>query len=174
MRHEENRQRTLLFALALILLGFILAISQPLHLAAIVPGIAAALLLRRLFALRKNLAALSRLSEWYERSIARVNGEWQGQGNSGAEFVRPGHPYASDLDILGAGSVFELLATTRSAAGAERLGTFLLDPADVHTAHERQAAVRELQSRHGIARIARARRPLCLSGVQPSRAARVA
>jgi hypothetical protein len=133
MRREENQQRTILLALAALLLGVVIAICQPWHVAAIVPGIAAALLLRRLFTLRKNLAAHSRLSEWYERGIARVNGEWQGQGNSGAEFARPGHPYASDLDILGTGSVFE------------RLAAFLLDPVEIRTVRHRQEAVHELQ-----------------------------
>jgi hypothetical protein len=144
--HAYSRQHTLLVALAALLLGVVVAICQPWHLAAIIPGVAAMLVLRRVFSLRKNLAALSRLSEWYERGIARVNGEWHGQGSSGAEFARPGHPYASDLDILGAGSVFELLATTRSAAGAERLAAFLLDPVDIRTVRHRQEAVRELQA----------------------------
>lgn len=146
MCQAENRQRTLLLTLAALLIGGVIALCQPWHLAAIVPAIAATLLLRRLFSLRKNLAAHSRLNEWYERGIARVNGEWQGQGSGGVEFARPGHPYASDLDILGAGSIFELLATTRSAAGAERLAAFLLDPADFRTVRERQVSVRELQS----------------------------
>jgi hypothetical protein len=146
MRQAENRQRTLLFALAVLLLSSIIAFCQPWHLVAIVPVITALLALRRIFSLRKTLAAHSRLSEWYERGIARVKGEWSGQGNSGVEFARPAHPYAADLNILGAGSVFEMLATTRSAAGAERLAAFLLDPADIRTVRDRQDAVRELKS----------------------------
>jgi MutS-like protein len=145
MRQAESRQRTLLFALAILILSGLIAFCQPWHLTAIVPAITATFALHCLFALRKTLGNLSRLGEWYERGIARVNGERQGQGNSGEEFARRGHPYASDLNILGAGSVFELLATTRSAAGAERLADFLLDPADIRTVRHRQEAVRELQ-----------------------------
>lgn len=146
MRQAFRRQHLLLLALAVLLLGGGIAICQPWHSAAIVPGLAAALLLRRLFSLRKSLAVHSRLSEWYERGIARMNGEWQGQGSGGEEFARPGHPYASDLNILGRGSIFELLATTRSAAGAERLAAFLLDPTDLRTVHHRQEAVHELRA----------------------------
>jgi MutS domain V len=146
MRQAFRRQHLLLFALAVLLLGGGIAIFQPWHIAAIVPGLAAALLLRRLFSLRKHLAAHSRLSEWYERGIARMNGEWQMRGSSGEEFARPGHSYSSDLNILGRGSIFELLATTRSAAGAERLAAFLLDPTDVRTVHHRQEAVHELRA----------------------------
>src|SRR6266567_6317742 len=58
---------------------------------------------------------------FYERGINRIDGGWPGKGNAGTEFVRDHHPYQGDLDILGKGSLFELLATTRSDAGAERL-----------------------------------------------------
>jgi hypothetical protein len=145
MRQAESHQHVLLFALAALLLCIVIAPFQSWHLAAIFPAIAATLLLRRLFSLRKNLAIHSRLSEWYERGIARIHEKWQRQGSGGQEFARPGHPYASDLNILGAGSIFEMLATTRSAAGAERLAAFLLDPAGIPTVRQRQEAVRELQ-----------------------------
>ncbi len=145
MQHAQRRQHTLLFALAVLILGAIIALYQSWLLAALVAGAATALLLRGLFALCKDLAAYSRLSEWYERGIARIHETWQGQGSGGDEFVRPEHPYAYDLNIVGEGSLFELLATTRSAAGAERLAAFLLDPVDVPTVRQRQQAVRELQ-----------------------------
>jgi hypothetical protein len=145
MRDAQSGQRALLLALAVLCLGAVIALCQPWHLAAIVPVTIATFLLRRLFSLRKDLGVYSRLGEWYERGIARIDETWQGQGSNGEEFARPGHPYASDLNILGAGSIFELLATTRSAAGAERLAAFLLDPVDVPTVRQRQEAVRELK-----------------------------
>lgn len=145
MQHAQRRQHTLLFALAVLILGAIIALYASWLLAALVAGAATALLLRGLFALCKDLAAYSRLSEWYERGIARIHETWQGQGSGGDEFVRPEHPYAYDLNIVGEGSLFELLATTRSAAGAERLAAFLLVPVDVPTVRQRQQAVRELQ-----------------------------
>lgn len=145
MYRAQRHQHLFLLALAVLLLGASIALCQSWHLAAIIAGVTIALLLRRLFSLRKNLAGDSRLTEWYERGIARVNGERQGQGSGGEEFACPRHPYASDLNMLGPGSIFEMLPTTRSAAGAERLAAFLLDPVDIPTIRQRQEAVRELK-----------------------------
>ncbi len=82
---------------------------------------------------------------FYERGIDRMNGDWLGKGNGGLDFARDHHLYQDDLDILGKGSIFELLATTRSGIGAERLAAFLLDPVTSAEAHARQEAVKELQ-----------------------------
>lgn len=60
-------------------------------------------------------------------------------------YARSNHIYQSDLDILGEGSLFELLCTTRSDAGAERLASFLLDPPALEEARARQEAVKELR-----------------------------
>jgi hypothetical protein len=94
----------------------------------------------------KRLELAHRLS-YYERAIERIEGNWRGKGRSGVEFGREGHPYQEDLGILGEGSLFELLATTRSEAGAERLAEFLLDPVTLEVARARQDAVRELRDR---------------------------
>jgi len=79
-----------------------------------------------------------------ERGIDRVEGKWRGKGRGGMEFAREHHLYQADLDILGEASLFEWIATTRSEIGAERLADFLLDPATLEEARERQAAVKEL------------------------------
>jgi hypothetical protein len=83
---------------------------------------------------------------FYERGIDRMDVGWIGKGNAGADFARDHHPYQNDLDVLGKGSLFELLATTRSDAGAERLAAFLLDPVTAMEAIARQEAVKELRS----------------------------
>lgn len=101
-------------------------------------------LLRRLKSFHVQASANARLCEWYECAIARLDGKWQGQGNRGEDFFREEHPYQADLNIFGDGSIFELLATTRSAAGAERLAAYLLDPTDIASMRARQAAVAEL------------------------------
>lgn len=82
---------------------------------------------------------------FYERGIDRIDGDWLGKGNAGLDFERDHHLYQNDLDILGKGSIFELLATTRSGIGAERLAAFLLDPVTSAKARARQEAVKELQ-----------------------------
>ena len=75
-----------------------------------------------------KLIDLARRSAFYERGIDRMEDAWRGKGRTGLEFARKHHLYQSDLDILGEGSLFELISTTRSEVGAERLASFLLDP----------------------------------------------
>jgi hypothetical protein len=89
---------------------------------------------------------LARRSSFYERGIDRKEDNWRGNGNTGVDFQRTGHMYQSDLDILGEGSLFELICTTRSAVGAERLATYLLDPPSFEEAKARQDAVKELRN----------------------------
>ena len=87
----------------------------------------------------------ARRSAFYERGIDRIEDNWRGKGSTGLEFARKHHLYQSDLDILGEGSLFELVSTTRSGVGAERLASFLLDPSNVDEAQARQDSVRELR-----------------------------
>lgn len=89
-------------------------------------------------------------ADFYERGIERIEGNWRGKGRSGLEFAREHHLYESDLDVLGEGSLFELLAATRSDVGAERLASFLLEPATVDEARARQEAVKELRNATGL------------------------
>jgi hypothetical protein len=88
-----------------------------------------------------------RIVRFYDDGIARIENRWAGRGDSGDRFRDPSHPYAEDLDVFGEGSLFELLATTRTAAGSSRLATWLREPADAETIRRRQAAVLELRSR---------------------------
>jgi len=88
--------------------------------------------------------------EYFERGIMRLTATWQGQGNAGMEFVREGHLYQSDLNILGEGSLFELLCTTRSMFGAERLASYLLEPVGQKESKERQEAIKELRGHNHL------------------------
>lgn len=95
---------------------------------------------------RSKSIALARRSSFYERGIDRLEGKWRGTGNTGMDFARDNHLYQNDLDILGDGSIFELISTTRSEVGAERLACFLLDPPTLEEARQRQDAVKELRA----------------------------
>jgi hypothetical protein len=92
----------------------------------------------------------ARRSAFYERGIDRIEDDWRGKGSTGLEFDRKHHLYQADLDILGEGSLFELISTTRSELGAERLASFLLDPPNVDEAQARQDAVKELRGCIGL------------------------
>ena len=84
---------------------------------------------------------------FYERGLARTTHQWIGHGRDGRHLAPPHHLYADDLDLFGRGSLFELLATTRTHAGEETLARWLLAPAPADVVRARQEAVRELSGR---------------------------
>jgi hypothetical protein len=88
-----------------------------------------------------------RAAAFYERGLARLEDRWQGSGERGERFRDPDHLYAEDLDLFGAGGLFELLTTTRTAGGENTLAGWLLAPAEPVTIRERQGAVADLGQR---------------------------
>lgn len=96
---------------------------------------------------RSSLFQLFRLQRFYRRGVARLEGNWVGNGISGEEFSNSSHPYERDLGLFGEGSLFELLCTTRTEIGRRRLASYLLEAPSREEALARQEAVRELQSR---------------------------
>jgi hypothetical protein len=94
-----------------------------------------------------SLAIASRGISFYERALARVENRWAGGGNQGERFRDPQHLYADDLDVFGRGSLFELLSSSRTAAGDRFLASWLLAPGELAEVLERQAAVEELRPR---------------------------
>lgn len=80
----------------------------------------------------------------YENGLSRLDGTWAGQGLSGEGLAPAGHPYAADLDLFGAGGVFELLCVAKTRVGERRLADWLLTPATPEAVRLRQDAVREL------------------------------
>jgi DNA mismatch repair ATPase MutS len=83
---------------------------------------------------------------FYERGLERLRLDWKALDRNGAEYARADHLYQFDLQILGERSLFSLLCTTRSEAGAACLAKYLLDPVDLAEVIARQKAVRELQA----------------------------
>jgi hypothetical protein len=84
---------------------------------------------------------------FFERALARLDGKWAGTGEPGDRYLDPAHAYARDLDLFGAGSLFELLSTARTHIGEDTLARWLLAPASPETARARQEAVSELRPR---------------------------
>ena len=82
---------------------------------------------------------------FYKNGIARSEDRWAGTGETGARFDDPHHVYASDLDLFGDGSLFQLISTARTRIGEERLAAWLLLPASVDQVRERHESVRELR-----------------------------
>ena len=84
---------------------------------------------------------------FYERAFTRLESRWAGGGTQGERFRDPHHPYADDLDLVGEGSLFELLCAARTQAGEDTLAGWLLGPATPEEIRRRQEAVRELTPR---------------------------
>jgi MutS domain V len=85
-----------------------------------------------------------RAAAYYERGLARLANRWQGSGERGERYRDPAHLFADDLDLFGAGGLFELLVTTRTRGGEDVLASWLLRPAEPVVLRDRQPAVSEL------------------------------
>ena len=89
---------------------------------------------------------LERSAAFYDRGLARIDGTWQGRGDPGKEFADDHHPYASDFDLFGEASLFELISLAVTRAGRGRLATWLKEPSlNPDEIRARQDAVRELR-----------------------------
>jgi hypothetical protein len=95
------------------------------------PAPAAVLLARRYGRNRTAWSRLNRLQIFYQRGVGRAEDRFAGTGFSGEEFEYPGHPFAADLSLFGTGSLFELLCTTRTQIGRQRLADYLLETPDL-------------------------------------------
>jgi MutS domain V len=95
----------------------------------------------------RKVNACFRAVRFYEQGLARIDGNWAGQGIAGERFLEASHPYARDLDLFGRASVFELLCTARTSAGEETLARWLLAPAPPDQVRARQEAAIELSGR---------------------------
>jgi hypothetical protein len=88
---------------------------------------------------------VERIACFYELGLLRLRNEWQGRGIDGKEFLSNNHIYASDLDLFGEGSLFELLCTARTSSGRAALANWLLNLVECGRAGERQVAISELR-----------------------------
>jgi hypothetical protein len=87
---------------------------------------------------------VARAVRFYEQGIARLENRWHGNGESGERFADPHHPYASDLDLFGRASLFELLSTARTRGGEAKLAAWLKSASPITELRARHEAVEEL------------------------------
>ena len=109
-----------------------------------IPVIAFGILIQRHDGVIRARDAAARAIVFYERGLARIEDRWMGTGEPGERFRDDRHPYANDLDLFGAGSLFELLSIARTRAGEETLAAWLKQPAPPDAVRVRQQAVEEL------------------------------
>jgi len=114
---------------------------------ALAPSALFAALVVRHARVRGRRSRAERAAAYYRRGIARIEDRWAGDGAPGTRFEDPHHVYASDLDLFGRGSLFELLCTARTRMGERMLADWLLAPASADEIRARQAASAELGDR---------------------------
>ena len=95
---------------------------------------------------RGRKAWAERSARFYAGGLERLAGKPAGNGD-GARFASDAHPYAADLDLFGAGSLFERLSECRTRAGEDTLAAWLLAPAEPVEVRSRQEAVADLAPR---------------------------
>lgn len=82
-----------------------------------------------------------------EGGLTRLDGAFDEEAPAGERFSPPAsHPYAEDLDLFGARSLFRLLCRARTGFGQATLAGWLLAPGKIATIRKRQDAARELAS----------------------------
>ena len=135
------------FILGMVMAWFVFAADRLAMVSLLVPLAVFVALIAGHEPLRRAAHRASRAVVFYEKGLARLEDRWAGTGEPGERFLDPAHPYATDLDLFGHGSLFERLCTARTRAGEETLAAWLMHPASVNDVGERQAAVSELRGR---------------------------
>lgn len=94
----------------------------------------------------RRLKQARQAEAYYQTSLDRLNDQWIGVRPAGEEYFDPQHMYAGDLDLLGPGSLFQLICSARTKLGEETLARWLLAPASTTEIKARQQAVEELRN----------------------------
>jgi hypothetical protein len=113
----------------------------------LVPIAAFVAVLMHHYTVRQARNRAERAAEFYRSRLACIEARWQGKGSEGDRFDEDHHVYASDLDLFGRGSLFELLSAARTRMGEDTLASWLLHPATPDAVRERQACLGDLRER---------------------------
>jgi hypothetical protein len=109
---------------------------------------------------------LLRIADYYDKGIARLDQKWDSL-DEGREFADPDHFYATDLDLFGRGSLFQLICSARTQAGRETLARWMKDPAKVAEVLARHGAISELRGRKDLREMLAAVGSLEVSNCRP-------
>ena len=104
---------------------------------------------KKALAHRRRVLRLLSIREYYDKAAARLRHQWDSL-DEGRDFIDPQHMYATDLDLFGRGSLFQLLCSARTHAGRETLASWLKNGATPDEVLARQAAVAELRECNNV------------------------
>jgi len=93
--------------------------------------------------IRQSKVLCQKLLEINQEEIKRLRFDFDGIFD-GKDFVNESHPYASDLDIFGSNSIFQLINRACTSHGIGMLKSWLESPTNEQTIQTRQQAVKEL------------------------------
>lgn len=84
--------------------------------------------------------------EYNARAIKRLNGGYKEVEDKGLDLIEDNHPFGNDLDIFGQNSLFQMINTTRTRSGRQKLGEILslINLPKVSEIKEKQEAIKEL------------------------------
>jgi hypothetical protein len=139
--------RTLAFLTFLVVMGLVIFDKLPrVALLASFAGLGAYVALAVVHAKVLNREAREKVRRALnERGLERLSGGWHRFPEKGVAHLPEGHLYATDLDVLGQGSLFQRLDDTGTKAGEAQLARWLLSAApSAAEVRERQGAVKEL------------------------------
>jgi hypothetical protein len=85
--------------------------------------------------------------EIHQRHIKRIAGNWQDLPSQGTGLLEPSHPYASDIDLTGIGSLFQRIDVSQTREGERALAQALSAPVGRTLARARHPALLELRDR---------------------------
>ncbi|MDB4977671.1 MAG: MutS-related protein family 1 [Myxococcaceae bacterium] len=79
-----------------------------------------------------------------QRMLKRMAGHWHDLPSRGEGLISPSHPYASDIDLTGVGSLFQRIDVSQTREGERALAAALSEPAPWPLIEARHPAVLEL------------------------------
>jgi hypothetical protein len=109
---------------------------------------------------------LLRIRDYYHSGLSRLEHKWDSL-DEGQEFADPNHFYATDLDLFGRGSLFQMLCSARTQVGRETLARWMKEPTNMKEVLARHEAISELRGRQDLREMLAAVGSLEVSNCRP-------
>jgi len=114
---------------------------------AIPPAVVFILLVINYRRLVKSAAYLENMVAVNQKSLQRLNWQWPAFSEKGEQYASSEHPYSTDLNIFGRGSLFQYINSTVTRGGEETLADLLKGQKDPASIGGRQESVKELSEK---------------------------
>lgn len=76
------------------------------------------------------------------RNLSRLSGNWTGYSDTGDDFINDEHPFSTDLDMFGKGSLFQWISSSHTFYGRKQLASdILLTPSTIGQVVQQQGAI---------------------------------